>query len=160
MLRDDIRLYVIRPALKMLNLWSQGAEMLVYGTGMVESDYNALKQVSGIALGVYQCEPETHSYIKQYLKKPNRKELLESILGACQRGVMPDDEALIWDLYYATMICRVRYLDTVAPIPDWDNAQAMAQYHADYYNRGGKANVDENSRVFKMLIQEVRYNDG
>jgi len=156
MLRHDIKLLVIRPALKALDLLSEGAEMLVYGTGFVETGYNHLKQIGGPALGLYQIEPETHKFIKGWLKRPERVQLLEKVLGACSRGVLPDDDALVWDLYYATMMCRIRYLNAVQSLPFWNDSLGMALYHSQHYNRGGKANVEHNTAMFDILIKEER----
>ena len=52
---------IVRNALIAINLWSQPAENLVWGTGLQESLYKYDRQMgSGPALGYWQMEPKTH----------------------------------------------------------------------------------------------------
>ena len=56
----DIREYAVRPALEMIELWSQVAEDLVMGTAAQESHFSYLEQLhQGPALGMWQMEPAT-----------------------------------------------------------------------------------------------------
>ena len=60
-----LRLYIIRPTLQKINLWSEAAENLLLGTAAQESLLGTyLKQNgNGPALGIYQMEPNTHKDI-------------------------------------------------------------------------------------------------
>ena len=61
---NQVRLYVVRPALQEIGLWSQVAENLVLGTAVTESRLKYLKQLGkGPALGIFQMEPFTHNDI-------------------------------------------------------------------------------------------------
>ena len=56
----DLRVEVIRPALRALDLWSPAAEDLVLGTAAQESGLAYLRQIGGgPALGLWQIEPAT-----------------------------------------------------------------------------------------------------
>jgi len=147
---------VIRPALKACNLWSSEAEMLVSGTGYVESGYIYLSQNPGIALGFFQVEPQTHLFLKQYLNQPRNIKIKANILNACEMSSLPGDEQLVYNMRYAAIMCRVRYLNAKPCIPCWNDAIAMAEYHAKWYNRGGKADVAQNTIIFKQLIDGVK----
>lgn len=62
---EQLRLYVIRPTLEKIELWSEAAENLLLGTTAQESHMGTyIKQVGkGPALGIYQMEPATHKDI-------------------------------------------------------------------------------------------------
>ena len=50
---------IINYALDGLNMNSEDAASMVYRTGMAESGYRNLRQISGPALGFFQVEPAT-----------------------------------------------------------------------------------------------------
>ena len=156
MLAKEIRTEIIRPALKITGLWSDSAEMLVLGTGMVESNYTHLKQVSGPALGFWQCEPDTHTFQKKWLQRTDNVRLLASVKSASLMEILPGDDALIWNLRYAALMCRIRYLNAKPILPFWNDAVGMTEYHSQWYNRGGKANIENNTAIFKQLIDQER----
>lgn len=57
---NQLREYVIIPALSKLNAYSKDAEELLIFTCAVETNGGEyLKQIQGPALGIYQCEPTT-----------------------------------------------------------------------------------------------------
>ncbi len=148
---DQILELVIRPALQAACLWSESAERLVYGTGLVESKYKYLKQISGPALGYFQCEPSTHDSIKKYLSQRSNNALLERILSATYRTMLPEDHnVLMWDIRYATLICRVHYFRFPFQLPDSRDAEGLAKVYLKYYNTPlGKS-------TFERCIDEFR----
>jgi len=147
---------IIRPALQSANLWSEESEMLIYGTGVVESGYRTFVQDRGPALGYFQIEPQTHLFLKDYLKQPKNIKIKVDILNACGLSSLPEDEQLIYNLRYSALMARVRYLNAPPCIPFWNDAVGMAEYHAKWYNRGGKADVAQNTIIFKQLIDGVK----
>jgi len=57
----QLRMYVVRPVLRVMSAWSQPAEDLVMGTAAQESRLTYLRQLGGgPALGLWQMEPATH----------------------------------------------------------------------------------------------------
>ena len=132
-----LRELVVRPAIEALDMWSQEAEDLVMETASVESDLTNLKQLGdGPALGLWQCEPETHNDIwANYLAfRPS----LSSKIAPTNHG--PD--RLVWDLRYAAMICRVHYFRVPNPIPE--TVEERGAYHKKHYNTvKGKATIEE-----------------
>ena len=59
----DMRACVIKPALMEADMWSQSAENLIVGIGLVETGFEYLKQVGNVVgggLGVYQMQKLTH----------------------------------------------------------------------------------------------------
>lgn len=154
MISKDIREYIIRPTLQVVDMWSDAAEVLVYGTGMVESGFNAIRQTTGPALGFYQCEPATYKDLGQYIRINFAKGLLDKILSACYYECMPVDPAeLMSNIKFATLICRIHYWRVRAKLPNANDANGLASYHKMYYNSAkGKADVERNTEIFQRII--------
>lgn len=148
-----MRELIIAPALKVSGLWSESAEILVYGTGMVESQYAYLKQMGGPALSFFQIEPETHSSIKAYLNSRFNKALWDRVTAASFMSILPDDDALIYNLRYAAIICRLVYYRSPCQLPEARDAKALSMTHKKVYNTMlGKADPAKNAVIFQDII--------
>jgi len=153
LLAQEIRKHIIRPGLQVTGLWSEAAEILVYGTGHVESNYSHIKQIVGPALGFYQCEPRSFDDLVSWLRLSTNRVLREHILSACYYVSMPVDAAVLsHNIKFAMLICRAHYLRVPNPLPRFDDAAGLARYHKQYYNCGGKADVSKNEKVFQRII--------
>lgn len=130
----DFRLYVIRPTLQHLDLWSKEAEVLLLGTALVESNLRWLRQKKGgPGLGIYQIETATHKDIwKSYLRKLTKAKLKAKVLWLTSRS--PLDWQLIYNLAYATAIARVIYWRKKEKLPEADDIKGLAKYWKDHYN--------------------------
>ncbi len=130
---EHFRIYVIRPTLERIALWSQSAENLLLGTALTESGgLKWLHQLGGgPALGLYQMEPATHDdHWQNFLAyRPGLRERVESVLA-------PGDklDQLMTNLAYATAMARVHYLRDPEPLPAADDIEAMAHYWKRVYN--------------------------
>ncbi len=149
--------YIIKPALEVVGLWSKSAEILLTGTMLVESDGCHLKQINATLIGgqgLYQIEPTTHRDIKKWLNNYINKTLLDKILSACYISILPtDDEVLVYNLRYGSLMARLVYYRHPKPLPAENDALAMAQYHKLVYNTPlGKADVEKNTFVFQRVI--------
>lgn len=141
---QQLRKYIIRPALESISMWSEAAENLIFGTACVESRCgHFLKQLrNGPGLGVYQMEPATHSWLKTYLAR--RKLIKKRIITACALTDIPDDEALIYHLRYATAMARLRYWVVPHPLPSANDIEGLALYWKAHYNSyAGKGQVND-----------------
>lgn len=158
MLAKQIRQNIIAPTLKILDLWSLSAEILIYGTGHIESGYEYLLQIGNPkngGLGFFQMEPSDFSDILLYLKKPKNRQLSEYIMSSCYYTAIPiDPMTLISNIKFAIAMCRVHYLRAAASLPKPDDANAMANYHMKYYNGDGlgKTDVSKNVPIFQRII--------
>jgi hypothetical protein len=156
MLTKDVRQYIIAPTLKEIGMWSDSDEILVYGTGYVETGYDYLVQIRNPkngGLGPFQDEPSDYNDICTWLKNGFCKDLLDKVLAACWFDKLPaDPTVLISNLKLATIFCRLHYHRIKAPIPNATDAKGMAEYHCRYYNSGGKADVGKNTTVFQRII--------
>lgn len=156
--QNGIRSYVIRPALQRLGMWTQAAENLVFGTGLVESRYDYLDQATpgpGPAYGYWQMEKLTHDDLwATYL--PGQPSALRDALREMSGerfGSIPSVETLHWNLLYGAAMCRLRYKRVSAALPDGNDAAAMAAYWKQWYNTPlGAGSIVEALPFFKQAV--------
>lgn len=132
---------IVRPTLKLISMHSISAERLLIYTGVVESDFDFLKQnPGGPALGWWQMEPIAYKQNVKYINRsPN---LSRRILAACFLDMMPPFETIIWNLRLACIMARIQYWQHEEPLPSEDDLDGLGRYYIKYYNRGGKATLD------------------
>ena len=156
MLAKDIRQYIIAPTLKEIGLWSESAEILVYGTGWVETAYSYLVQIGHPSQGGYgpfEDEPIDFNDLLSWLRFFQNKQILSKALISCGYDELPTDiNRLISDWKLATICCRLHYYRAPNALPDANSAAQMAQYHVLHYNQGGKADVTKNTVLFQEII--------
>lgn len=153
-----LRDYVVRPALQHVGLWSEPAERLVMGTAAQESGLEALHQIGGgPALGLWQMESETHDDIwENYLAF--RAALARRVLTLapfCGQQIRPNADTLIGNLYYAAVMCRLKYLRDPAPLPDKQDIAGMAATWLRAYNWGGKGTAEAFWKAYRRLILPI-----
>lgn len=150
---QQFRESIIVPVLSKLQMYSKEAEELLVFTCAAESlGGTLLTQVKGPALGIYQCEPNTHMDIwKNYIY--NRQSLV-AILGlnfACNN--VPQPERLVYDIGYATAICRLHYMRVKENLPNVEDIDGIWEYYKKYYNTElGKATKDESIAKYRAFL--------
>lgn len=157
---EDIRVYVVRPSQMRIGLWDQASENLVFGTGLVESGYQAIDQVTpgpGPAYGFWQMEEKTYADIwTKYL--PSQPSALRDSLIVMSglmvsKGAFPPVTVLHWNLLYAAAMCRIHYRRVRAALPAAGDAYAMAQYYKTYYNTPlGAATLERALPFFRQAV--------
>jgi hypothetical protein len=151
----QLRELIIRPTLHDMAMWSESAENMVIGTAAQESHLGEhIKQIGGgPALGLYQCEPATHADVYSYLRN-NEFRLFGKTLPNDLRPVGPvNHERLIYDLRYATMICRLHYYRHKMPLPPADDVEQLAVMWKTVYNtRLGKGRPEEFVRNYERYV--------
>lgn len=131
---EQLREFIIKPALRDLLLYSPQAEELMVFTCAVESlGGTYLKQVKGPALGIYQMEPETYNDIWQNFIK-SKGSLTLIMISNFNATFMPDEHRLIYDLRFATAMTRLHYARVRETLPDNNNIEAIYNYYKCYYN--------------------------
>lgn len=147
---------IITPTLKELGLWSIPAERLILGTACQESECGRyIKQLNyGVALGIYQIEPVTHDDLwASFLSY--RSDVLTRLIVPPNGQKRPAQD-MIYDLRYATAMCRIHYLRVKEPIPD--NLPAQAAYYKKYYNTPlGKGTEDDYIRSWYRFIGHATF---
>jgi hypothetical protein len=132
---EHLRLMVIRPVLKKLELHSIAAENLLLGTAAHESHMGFwLKQYQrGPAMGIYQMEPKTlHDHFDTYLgRKPKYYAAVESMIG--DWATLSDQ--LATNLAFATAMARIHYARIPEPLPNAWDWEALGVYWDTHYNR-------------------------
>jgi hypothetical protein len=67
----------------------------------------------------------------------------------------PPRNALMHNFRWAVIVTRLKYLSIQQALPDWNDAQGMAQYHKRWYNTPkGATDVKESVRIFERIIKE------
>ena len=137
---------VIRPALGMIDLGGRGAEELMLGTAIQESQLvYRMRQGGGPARGLWQMEPETLTdCFINYLNSRSRRGLRTSVLNLLPldmrigRTAQYPSEALVRALAscdrFACGMARVQYLRASAPLPKEGAIVEQADYWKRNYN--------------------------
>lgn len=114
---------------------SDEAVELVMGTGYYESRFEAIRQYArrggarGPARGMWQVEhPRTHQSLWKWLERRGYHDWVQAITGI---GDM-DGEALMADLRYGSLMCRVKYRTIRSPLPT--TFRGMGEYYKRWYN--------------------------
>lgn len=153
----QLRLLVVRPALVDADVWSPAAENLVMGTAAQESSLVYLHQVGGgPALGLWQMEPATHHDIwTNYLayQAPLATRILSAsmLMTADSSPFEVPDQALVFNLKYAALMCRAHYRRRPEPLPEANDVAALAAYWKLHYNTpAGAGTEDEFMRHYQL----------
>lgn len=149
---SQFKTLIVRPALTDAGLGGDAAVNLLTGTCLVESALVWLKQVQGSALGIAQMEPQTHDdFWENFLNYKDN--FSKNIMKTCGITGFPNAEVMVWNLQYAVLMARVKYLRVSAPLPSAKNAEDMSNYHKKYYNTSlGQANASANTLLFQRAI--------
>ncbi len=141
----QLREYIVRPALKSINQWSENAEALVMGTASQESHLKYIKQLgNGPALSFFQMEPATHDDIwDNYLNyRPALAELVCNVIEFGDEGI-PTANRLLWDMRYAAIMCRIHYRRVAQMLPDAHDVWGLAAYWKKHYNTEQGAGTEQ-----------------
>jgi hypothetical protein len=146
--------FILVPTLSAVGLGNVQAYVLLLGTGIIESDLSYFEQKGpGKAMGFFQMEEKTYQDLLRYLNRYDNAKLKERCLAASFYDAWPPSEAMVHNLRWATLMCRLKYYMQPEKLPEWDDAKGMAAYHKRYYNTlGGKADIDKSEKVFESLI--------
>jgi len=132
---------IVDPTLRYFGMYSPQAVNLLLGTMAQESKMGEyIKQLgNGPALGGYQMEPKTHdSLVNNYIVY--RAEIDDKFKALGYDNY--DAQRLKYDLQYATVFARIKYLPVPKKIPS--DIDGMAEYWKDFYNtKSGKGKVEE-----------------
>lgn len=151
---EHLRLHIVRPTLMALDLFSPAAENLLLGTAAQESrlGHYLVQLGGGPARGIFQMEPATHLDLwENFLIW--RGDLQKRVM-AMRFSVAADAEEMVWNLRYATAMCRIHYLRVKEALPDADDVEGLARYWKRTYNTElGKGTVAEFCKHYLELVQ-------
>lgn len=129
---NQLKLYIIEPVLKALNMYSKEACELIIGTCCQESHAGKyIKQIgNGPALGIYQMEPATaRDIINNYLKY---RPALHGRVFSFYNDKLSLEENLIGNYHFQTAMCRIHYYRCKGAIPK--DLPGQACYWKKNYN--------------------------
>jgi len=139
---------------------SPEAENLIFGTGLVESNYDYLKQWNnGVARSWWQIEPGMTGAMDTIV---NYLHYRENLLGKCavaakvapfyfRKGVEEEEvrDLLETNIAYAIIMCRLKYRRVPKKLEK--TVEGMAHYWKKYYNSDlGKGDPEEFIEKYKM----------
>ena len=149
---SDLRQLVIRPTLRHIGLWSESAENLLMGTAAQETLLGRyLKQINGVALGLFQMEPATHEdlYDNYLFYHADLEDVIHGLLAPRVRML----DQLVWNLAYATACCRIQYYRFPEPLPAAHDIDGLAMYWKTRWNTvEGKGTVEEFVKNYTALV--------
>lgn len=160
MLHKDIYKNIIKPGLESVFGANPSADILVYGTGMVETGYNYLTQIGkpeNGGIGFFQIQPSDYKDIQIWVRNGFVKGLFDRLLATCYYSAWPQDvRVLAHNIKFSALICRTHYYRIKEPLPKPTEARQLAEYHKRFYNGGalGKADVDRNTDIFEAIIHD------
>jgi hypothetical protein len=151
----QFRQFIITGPISELQLYSKDAEELMVFTCAVESEGGTLlAQINGPALGIFQCEPNTHNDLwRNFIFNQNN---FVSIL-ALNFGInaIPPASRLITDLKYASAICRLHYFRVKEKLPDYQDIDAIFAYYKKYYNTPlGKSTKEKSIKAYHRFCRK------
>lgn len=135
---------IIRPTLMQIDLYSEAAAELLWGTAAQESHFQWRRQLgNGPARGLFQVEPFTHDDIwKNYLAY--HKDLADKIRALILPTLPPGADQMIDNDRYACAMARVKYLRVKSALPDAGDTVAQAHYYKQWFNTPlGAATAEE-----------------
>lgn len=143
----QLKEYIVRPALKIIDLWSPVSENLVYGTGSQESGrWTWIDQTTpgpGPAYGPWQMEEPTYDeHMDKLQKYPALLAKVNSLrLGDHELGI----SELHGNWFLGAAMCRVHYLFRSPALPeDPNDIASIGDFWKRYYNTShGKGTVAE-----------------
>jgi hypothetical protein len=150
---SQVKQLVIIPTLALMPTKFQGATAvnLLAGTILVESSGVYLKQLgSGPAMGLLEMEPTTEAdcWDNFLAYNPELAEIVSKMVAP-----IPDRlTQLETNLTYAVAMARIKYYRAPDPLPAFDDAIGLANYHKNFYNTSGGATLVAQSKV---LFQEA-----
>lgn len=139
-------------------MFSNDALMMVFRTGLVESNYEHLRQKIGrgdrigIARSFFQIEPwVARSIINDYIKY--RKSIRRDLEKVCMCDLSRMDDKseddflalqLSGNILFGIALCRLKYRPVPKAIPKASDVNKQAGYWKKYYNTaGGKGSVEK-----------------
>lgn len=154
---DEVRELIIRPTLKMLNVWSEAAECLLLTTAISESENDCCDQSQKPRhYGLYRINPVTHLNVwdKYLVQDPD---LASKVRGlASQRSFLENPHReLTTNLAYATAIAWMIYQRCERPLPELEDADAMARYWKRHFHNGKPVDESCFCEHYRQQLQQV-----
>ena len=141
-------------------MFSQEAEDLIFGTGLIESNYDYLKQWNGgIARSWWQIEPgmtgakdTIDNYLKYRTQTTKKCAVAANVHVSLFHPVVTEEtlsDLLETNIAYAIIMCRLKYRRSKGKLPS--SVNGMAEYWKKNYNTElGKGNPKEFVEKYKM----------
>jgi hypothetical protein len=156
-----LRSLELNPKPQQLEGEALSARRLVIGTGLAESGFEHLNQivkdqhpqVIGPAISFYQMERATHEdiWVNYLAYRDQLKRLVEQWLHP---GHMRWQQ-MLWNMAYATAMCRVQYLRVKEKLPEPDNYLGLAEYWKEHYNTSKGKGTVENFLNHREQLEDV-----
>jgi hypothetical protein len=155
----ELRLNVIRPTLRYLDMWSNANENLLLGTAAVESSLGFhLKAEQHQYLGIYQISPKKHKLIwDHYLFSLPKMASLVRGLASQREFIANPHKELATNLSYATSVAWSIYHSCGISIKDdyTHDVQYLAKIWHKNFNKSNKTINYFCSQYSEYVLEEV-----
>lgn len=149
----QFRSVVIKPVVDLMCHPSESAVELLMLTAMAESNLGYfLKQTGALnpALGPFQMEKETFVWLRGRIKsRPGKFFSPPPSIINCE---FPE---IAYNLRYAAVFARARYLVVPEPLPEADDIMGLAEYWKKHYNSySGKGDAGIAAKKYTRMISD------
>lgn len=157
---EELRTFVIRPTLELLEHRSDAAEELLLGTAARESglgfhltDNHRKKLNCRQGLGIFRIRPYTHRKIwDQFLiNHPNLASTIRGLASQHDFLINPHGE-LATNLRYATAIAWLIYYRHCRPLPEAHDLEGLARFWKRHYQRHPNPSREEFIRHYREYV--------
>jgi hypothetical protein len=158
---NDLREFIIRPALEQLNDWSQTAENLLLGTAAQESQLGfRMRSTTDTGLGLYRISARTHVQVwdEFLVTDPELASRLRGLASQQQFLKSPHDE-LISNLSYASGMAWMIYKRCHLKLPESNNINELAKCWFNYYSSRDESSAqitNNNESGMDKFVQNYR----
>lgn len=162
MYEKDLRELIIRPALEYFELWSRSAENLLALTASIETYHGYY--LSGSykkGIGIYGMTSKAANNVwNNFVSKYSDLEFLIKQFANIPQSITPvtDDELLISNLKYSTIMARLKYLMLDKNLPEYDDACSMAAYYTNFYDDervSGDIKIPDDSEYLTKILDSA-----
>ena len=138
---EQITKFIIRPTLYKLCMLTDQLEHLLIKTIKNESNYGSkLVSDEGVGFGMYFMNSAIHAELWQIIL-PKRLDILEMISTNFHIYRIQEEERLIFDLEYSTLMAALHYERIESKLPSNADDNSISNHYATFWNKSQYSNV-------------------
>ena len=135
---QQFRIHIVEPTLKEIGLYSKSAEHLLMCTAAVESGFEYIQQIGGVARGFFQMEPNTIRDLEANLSESKAK-----LLYKWKPATLSCEGALRGCMEFMVVAARLQYWRFPEPLPQIGDEDGFWRYYKKYWNTQDGATTED-----------------